>query len=239
MQPSKPRLVDSPETSQKPQNEADERRESNERTTEEPKSEEEDEADRNMAATIACEEVFAVPNELIASEIVSAAGDVVEDLLGEGLIDAIGDGVADVLGDGLMDILGELGVIELVVGEGLNHISGNLSGTLAGLTFSAYRCGAYLAPTLRSLFTLLLGMAGGLGGSYSMRVVGTEIGAMCGDFHDLIGSDLGELIGKMFFGAVGAFVGRYTAIRLAQHIINNYWPPAVHINQSKSKVKQS
>lgn len=188
-----------------------------------------------MAATMACEEVFAVPNEIIAGEIVGAAGDVVEELLGEGLVDAIGDGVADVLGDSLMDMLGELGVIELVVGEGLNHITGNLSGTLAGLTFSAYRCGAYLAPTLRSLFMLLLGMAGGLGGSYSMRYVGSEIGAMCGNFHDYIDSDLGELIGKMFFGAVGAFVGRYTTTRLAQHIINNYWSTVDVVRKNESK----
>ncbi|KAJ6642558.1 hypothetical protein Bhyg_07510 [Pseudolycoriella hygida] len=78
---------------------------------------EEDESDRNMAATMAVEEVFAVPNELIANELVGVAGEVVEDLLGEGVMEVIGDGVTDVFGDSVVELLGELGIIELIVDD--------------------------------------------------------------------------------------------------------------------------
>lgn len=201
---------------------------------------EDDEADRNMAATIAAEEVFAVPNEFLANEIVDMAGEVVEDFIGEGFLEVIGDGVADVLGDSVMDILGEFGVVELMVGECLNEVTGNLSGTLAGLTFSAYRCGAYLAPTFRSLTALLLGMAGGLGGSMLMRLIGSQVGGVCGELHDSIGSDMGQMIGSMVFGALGAFAGRYSAIRLSHRLIDSYWAPAkqeTSISKSKTKFK--
>lgn len=191
--------------------------------------------DRNMAATIASEEVLAIPNALIASEIMDAAADVLSPV------------VEEILGDSVVDILSELGadsLVELLVGEALNGITGGVFGTLFGLTYSAYRCGAlWIAPTVRSCVALISGMLGGLAGSTLLRYVGEIVGGAIGAllFDDdnggvesleegqgerLVGN--GETLGAMIvctlFGAVGAFVGRLNAIKLSNKFMEKYFP---------------
>lgn len=68
-----------------------------------------------MTATIAAEEVFAIPNALLASELMDAATEVLSPV------------VEEILGDSVVDVLTELGadsLVELVVGEALNGITG-------------------------------------------------------------------------------------------------------------------
>lgn len=190
--------------------------------------------DRNMAATIASEEALAIPNALIASEIMDA------------VTDALSPVVEEILGDSVVDILSELGadsLVELLVGEALNGVTGGVFGTLFGLTYSAYRCGAlWIAPTVRSCVALITGMLGGLAGSTVLRYVGEIAGGTVGAFlfdgdsegvesvdeqgERLVGS--GETLGAMIvctlFGAVGAFAGRLNAIKLSNKFMEKYFP---------------
>lgn len=186
--------------------------------------------DRNMTATIAAEEVFAIPNAIIASEIMEAAGDVLSPV------------VEDIIGDSVIDLLADLGadsIVELLVGEALNGITGMGMGTLAGLTYSAYRCGAFwIAPTVRSAAALICGMLGGLFASTLLKYL-WEIGVVAVFFED---GDHEAQVDNMFsiawfgstlFGAVGAFVGRLNAIKLCNKFMSKYFPP----ESVKSKVE--
>lgn len=181
--------------------------------------------DKNMAATIAAEEAFAIPNALLASEIFDAASDVLSPV------------VEDLIGDTVVDILTELGVdscVELLLGEALNTITGGVLGTLAGLTYSAYRCGAFwIAPTAKSAAALIFGMLGGLSASTVLRYV-WEIcveALLFDDDADELREDRVESIisvswiGCTLFGAVGAFAGRFSAIRLSNKFMDKYFPP--------------
>lgn len=173
-----------------------------------------------MAATIAAEEAFAIPNALIASEIMDAASDVLSPV------------VEDIIGDTFVDLLTELGadsMVELLVGEGLNTITGGVMGTLAGLTYSAYRCGAFwIAPTAKSSAALIFGMLGGLLASTALRylweiVVEFFDGSVeSEDREDSIFSV--TWIGCTLFGAVGAFAGRWSAIKLSNKFMDKYFP---------------
>lgn len=179
--------------------------------------------DKNMAATIAAEEVFAIPNALLASEIMDAASDVLSPVVEE----IIGDSVVDLLAD-----LGADSLVELLVGEALNTITGGVLGTLAGLTYSAYRCGAFwIAPTAKSAAALLFGMLGGLLASTVLRYVweiGVDALLFDGDERqeDQIDSIVSVTwIGTTLFGAIGAFAGRLNAIKLSNKFMDNYFPP--------------
>lgn len=190
-----------------------------------------------MAATIAAEEVFAIPNALFASEIMDAAADVLSPVFEE----IIGDSVVD----SVVDVLTELGVdsaAELLVGEALNTITGGVLGTLAGLTYSAYRCGAFwIAPTARSAVALVAGMLGGLSASMVLTYV-WQIGVVALLFDDGGIDDVTEQgvdgqadsvenifsvawIGSTVFGAIGAFFGRWNAIKLSNKCMDKYFPP--------------
>lgn len=180
-----------------------------------------------MAATIAAEEVFAIPNALFASEIMDAAADV------------LGPVVEDIIGDSVVDALTELGVdsiVELVVGEALNGITGGVLGTLAGLTYSAYRCGAFwIAPTAKSAVALIFGMLGGLAASTVLRYVWKIIAGFLLFVGDIEGDE--EQVasvesvfslawfGCTLFGAVGAFAGRLSAIKWSNKCMDKYFPP--------------
>lgn len=178
--------------------------------------------DKNMAATIAAEEAFAIPNALLASEIFDTASEVLSPV------------VEDLIGDTVVDILTEFGLdscVELLLGEALNTITGGVLGTLAGLTYSAYRCGAFwIAPTAKSAAALIFGMLGGLFASTVLRYV-WEIGVE----GLLFGSDEQQedrvesiisvsWIGGTLFGAVGAFAGRFSAIQLSNKFMDKYFP---------------
>lgn len=179
--------------------------------------------DKNMAATIAAEEVFAIPNALLASEIMDAASDVLSPV------------VEEIIGDSVIDLLADLGadsLVELLVGEALNTITGGVLGTLAGLTYSAYRCGAFwIAPTAKSGAALLFGMLGGLVASTVLRYV-WEIGVdnLLFDGDERQEDQMDNIvsvtwIGTTLFGAIGAFVGRLNAIKLSNKFMDKYFPP--------------
>lgn len=181
--------------------------------------------DRNMAATIAAEEAFAIPNALLASEIMDAAADVLSPVFDE----IIGDSVVDLLTD-----LGADSIVELVVGEALNGITGGVLGTLAGLTYSAYRCGAFwIAPTAKSGAALVFGMLGGLFASTVLRYVWEiAVGALLfdGDLEDVAKQGVENIfsvawIGGTLFGAIGAFAGRLSAIKVSNKCMDKYFPP--------------
>lgn len=178
--------------------------------------------DRNMVATIAAEEVFAIPNALLAGEIMDAAGDVLSPVVEE----IIGDSVVDLLAD-----LGADSLVELLVGEALNNITGGVLGTLAGLTYSAYRCGAFwIAPTAKSGAALLFGMLGGLAASTVLRYVWEICWAAVRFDGDEQQEDQVEniisvaWIGCTVFGAIGAFAGRLSAIKLSNKFMDKYFP---------------
>lgn len=126
-------------------------------------------------------------------------------------------------------------------------VTGGVLGTLAGLTYSAYRCGAlWIVPTARSAVALLSGMLGGLTGSTALRHIGEIVGGACGAFiYDgyieseesgekiCSGASVGAMIGCTLFGAVGAFLGRWSAIKMSNNFMSKYFPP----KSVKSKVE--
>ncbi len=183
-----------------------------------------------MVATMIAEEIFAIPNSLFASEIMDAAGDVLSPV------------VEELIGDSVIDVLTELGadsIIELLVGEALNGITGGVMGTLAGLTYSAYRCGAFwIAPTAKSAAALISGMIGGLSASTLLRYVWQIfVAAILFDEDEQQETDVDNVfsvtwIGCTLFGAIGAFVGRWSAIKLCNKFMSKYLPP-----RSSSSVK--